>query len=340
MNKTTATNLLGIGVGLVIGLAVVTIGYVVIKGNPNRPTRDISKKFVYNIDPYLKVDPKLIAWRQVLQIPTGMKTPRGIAADAKGDIAVVGDSAVRLFSPEGKLLGGFTLTFHPTCAAFGPGGLLYIASRRFILATDTAGDKRTRWQDLGDRAVLTSLAAAGDDVYAADAGNKLVWHFDTDGKLLGKFAQKDRNKEADGLVVPSAHLDVVTYPDGLIRVTDPGRHRIEAYTRTGYCELKWGFFSAANVAGFPGCCNPTDLAVLPNGEFVTSEKGIPRVKVYAADGKFRNVVAAPKDFAPDTVGLDLATDPAGRVLVLDPVRKAVRIFVRKTAGPTTRKDQP
>ena len=37
------------------------------------------------------------------------------------------------------------------------------------------------------------------------------------------------------------------------------------------------------MADFFGCCNPAQLAVLPDGRFVTAEKGIPRVKIYSRE---------------------------------------------------------
>lgn len=61
---------------------------------------------------------------------------------------------------------------------------------------------------------------------------------------------------------------------------------------------------------------------------MTSEKGLCRVKIHAASGALVEVVAAPERFDDDTVNLDLAVDPAGRVLVLDPKRRQVRVFVR------------
>jgi hypothetical protein len=83
------------------------------------------------------------------------------------------------------------------------------------------------------------------------------------------------------------------------------------------------------IDGFCGCCNPTHMAILDNGSFVTSEKGLPRVKVIAPTGELQAVVAGPGQLAPDTVGLDLAIDPEGRILVLDPAARMVRVFVEK-----------
>ena len=80
------------------------------------------------------------------------------------------------------------------------------------------------------------------------------------------------------------------------------------------------------MEGFCGCCNPSNFAMIYDSLFVTSEKGIERVKIYNADGTFRCVVAGPDQFEAGTKGLDLAVDKNNRILVLDPVKKLIRIF--------------
>jgi hypothetical protein len=81
--------------------------------------------------------------------------------------------------------------------------------------------------------------------------------------------------------------------------------------------------------------------VLPDGRFVTCEKGLPRIKVYSPEGKFESVVAGPEVFAQNakscslnglyncrTGGMDVAVDSKGRVIVMDPVERVVRVFER------------
>jgi hypothetical protein len=130
-------------------------------------------------------------------------------------------------------------------------------------------------------------------------------------------------------------------PDGLLRVTNPGELRIEAYTREGNFELAWGKPSFA-IDGFCGCCNPVSFDIFPDGSFVTCEKGLPRVKLYNSHGEFTGVVAGPEAFpeylkaanagTPHSLGSGIyaAIDPQGRVLVLDVVGGEVRIMKPKT----------
>ena len=92
------------------------------------------------------------------------------------------------------------------------------------------------------------------------------------------------------------------------------------------------------MSRFQGCCNPTQFVLLDDGSVVTSEKGLPRVKVLDKAGALTSVVAGPELFLPlrcptadCTKGktLDLAVDSHGRILVLDPSSSTVRIFTKK-----------
>jgi hypothetical protein len=88
------------------------------------------------------------------------------------------------------------------------------------------------------------------------------------------------------------------------------------------------------VEGFCGCCNPVYFTRRPDGKFVTSEKGLNRIKIYDAKGKFEGVVAGPETLVKDLdlakkacadcqvgFGFDVACDSTGRVLALDPATK-------------------
>jgi hypothetical protein len=86
------------------------------------------------------------------------------------------------------------------------------------------------------------------------------------------------------------------------------------------------------VEGFCGCCNPSSFARLPDGRFVTSEKGLVRIKVYDAKGKFLGLVAGHSQLVRKSQALPVyrvACDSAGRVLALDPTTGNIRIFVPK-----------
>jgi streptogramin lyase len=73
---------------------------------------------------------------------------------------------------------------------------------------------------------------------------------------------------------------------------------------------------------------------------VTGEKGLPRVKVFTADGKFESVVAGTESFAANVKacadpgdctkgGLDIAVDSRGRIHILDRVTAEIRVLQPK-----------
>jgi len=128
--------------------------------------------------------------------------------------------------------------------------------------------------------------------------------------------------------VPSPYFDLLVAPDGLLRIVDPGRHKITAFTEGGDLELSWGK-PTLEIEGFGGCCNPSHIAMLEDGRFVTSEKGIARVKVHDAEGRFVTAVVGPAGLDTETGPCDVAVDSKGRILVLDPGRGVLRIFAPK-----------
>ncbi|HNY03583.1 MAG TPA: hypothetical protein PKG48_13380, partial [Bacteroidales bacterium] len=172
----------------------------------------------------------------------------------------------------------------------------------------------------------TSVAAGGDFIYVADAGMKVVYQYDRKGTLLSKIGQKDPVRKIPGFIIPSPYFDVAVSPSGDLWVANTGRYRLEKYGADGALLTAWGEPSFA-VEGFAGCCNPSHFAIMPDGSFVTAEKGIERVKIYSPSGVYQCLVAGPESFDEGTRGLDLAAGTGGVILVLDPERNQVRIFV-------------
>ncbi|MCH5373668.1 MAG: hypothetical protein JJ992_06805, partial [Planctomycetes bacterium] len=223
-------------------------------------------------------------------------------------------------------------------------GRLYVGFDSQVEVFDAEGTSLSSWsQGLDDRSLLTSLAVFEDSIFAADAGNRVVLRWDLEGRLIETIGRADPENNVLGFIIPSPHFDIAIPADGVLRVANPGVRRIEAYTLDGDLLGHWGEASS-QIEGFFGCCNPSNFAMLADGGFVTAEKGIPRIKVYSAQGQFQSVVATPQTLVPGlTIGqeirddhavgvFDVAVDTSGRVLVLDPNKRQVRIFERKDRG--------
>jgi len=316
-------------IGVLIASAVVVgIGAVALVDTTGEKGSGLSE--AYNLDPakLAKFDPNLLHYEEAITpIPTGFARSRGLALDAEGRFYVAGDEAIRVLSRTGNLERIVSLARSPHCVAVAADGKLYVGLRDHVEVFDAAGQSLGSWDKLGPRAFLTSIIVTKNDVFVADAGNSVVLRYDLAGQLVGRIGEKDADRDIPGFYVPSPYFDLAMAPDGLLRVVSPGRLRVEAYTPDGDLEFWWGEASTA-IDGFSGCCNPVNFALVPDGGFVTTEKGLPRVKIYDISGAFRSVVAGAD--ALNTVGLgivfDVAVDSQGRIFLLDPIKRAFRIF--------------
>ena len=275
-----------------------------------------------------RTDPKLVKYQELRRVKLDVDSPTAIAISSNGQLYASGVRAIGIYDRlNGVRLGGFKLAGTPRALASGPDGSIYAAMTEHVEVYDGSGRLKSRWASLGSKATITSIAASKTNIWVADAGNRVAVKYSPAGQVMALFAKKDPSKHAPGIILPSAHMDVAAAGDG-VWISNPGRFELEFYSADGTMTRSWGKASFA-IDGFSGCCNPTDFAILPDGRFVTSEKGLPRVKVYASDGKFEGVVAGMETFKPEVVGLDLAVDPQGRVFVLDPASKCVRVYIPK-----------
>lgn len=326
-------------IGAVVVIGVVVAIAVVYYAAVTRDSRTgISDVFIYDLEKYQKTDPALVKYEETGSIKTGFQYVFAISIDSKDRVCVAGDKAIRIFSGEGDTLSELRLTDGARCLAVADNGDIYAGLGDHVEVYDPGGTRKAKWASPGPDSILTSIAAYEGEIFVADAGSRVVLRYDESGNLLNRIGERDEEKNIPGLVVPGPYLDLAVAPDGLLRVANPGVQQIEAYTFDGYMELSWGKPSP-EIDGFSGCHNPVNFAILSDGRFVTCEKGLPRVKIYTPEGVFESVVAGTElfdmteeDFISDgetdqtKVGLDVAVDSRGRVYVLDPVEKAVRVF--------------
>jgi hypothetical protein len=294
--------------------------------------------FAYDLEGVSKTDPKLVRYEQAGRFACPGPGPRRLAVGPEDHLYIAARNGVSVLDGEGRPLSEIALGAPARCVAVAADGTVYAGTRDRVEVFDPKGRRLAAWESPGGKVWLTGLAVAGKAVFAADAGNRVVLHYDESGKVAGRIGQKNKERNVPGLIVPSPYLDVTMGRDGLLRVNNPGRHLVEVYTAGGDLERSWGKPSAA-IEGFCGCCNPVGVALLPDGRYVTCEKGLPRVKVYSAEGVFESVVAGPESFPENARagglddcflgGLDAAVDSQGRIYVLDMVREDVRVMRAK-----------
>lgn len=301
--------------------------------------------YAYDVSKYEKTDPKLIAYRQATSFKCPSPDARRLCLVGKDRLAVAaGNEVVLLDRSAGTFAARISLDGPARCVTEGPDGSLYVGLRDHVEVFDAQNTRRARWAGFAGRPWISSLAVNADFAFIADSGNRVIYRCDLNGKALNRIGDRDNDRGVLGFVLPSPFLEVELHRDGLLRATNPGRHLVEAFTFEGDRATAWGKASMG-IGGFCGCCNPVALALLPDGRFVTCEKGLPRVKVYSADGEFESVVAGVESFPENAkVGsgeapgdgvkssLDAVVDQEGRVFVLDTVTGVIRVMVRNQAG--------
>ncbi|TWU37886.1 hypothetical protein Q31b_46750 [Novipirellula aureliae] len=304
----------------------------------------LPSRFSLDTSELTSVDAAQVAYKEIAAYPVEMETLRAVAAIPDGGFAVVGDVEIQRFDESGRKTQQITTDSPPTCIAFAlDANLIYVGFAAAVHCYDAGGERRAVFNEgLNEDSMITSLAVFEDNVFVADAGQRAVLKFDSEGELLLKIDEEKKVEQGlRSFVVPSAHFDVLAADDGVLRVVNPGARSIEAFTLEGDALGAWGETSSA-IEGFFGCCNPVALSMLPDGRFVTAEKGIPRVKIYDSNGTFESIVAPPAAFTNESTAkieirdsqrngvLDVAVDRDGRILVLDPNRQTIRVFIENS----------
>lgn len=333
------------GVLAVLLAATAVIGLVAVLRVDNWGERGsgLSERFEFSFEELLTVDPELVGYRETGQVEVPLSSVRALAAVPGGGWLVAGEGAILGFDAQGASTVRITVTGEPTCLAVAGEdhaypGRIFAGMPSGVERFAPGGESQGTWSaGLDENSLLTSLTVFEDSVLGADAGNRVVLHWDAEGQLLSVIGRPDPSRNVRGFTVPSGFFDVAMFADGVLRVANPGARRIEAYTLEGDFLGEWGEASAA-IEGFFGCCNPSHFAILSDGRFVTAEKGIPRVKLYSDQGQLETVVATPEQLSPRLLAgravredqtiavLGVAADAADRILVLDAIQRSVRIF--------------
>ena len=282
--------------------------------------------YEYDIEKLKQVDPEEICYEQINKITPNIEEIHGISI-SEDIIYITSNNSVLVYNINGNLVKEISLNIDPKCITVF-NNLIYLGVKDHIEIYDTTGNKVHSWDTINQKAVITSIAVTEKFVYVADAGNRIVHQYNHEGEIVNKIGAKDVEKGIKGFIIPSAYFDVLIGRQEELWVVNPGRHAFEAYDEKGNLKSTWERTSM-QLDGFSGCCNPSNIAMLSDGSFVTSEKGIERVKIHLPSGDYKCVVAGSKYFEEGTKGLDLAVDSQDRVYIVDPVKKIIRIFDNK-----------
>jgi hypothetical protein len=310
---------------IILSLAIVFIIAKDFVGN--KAGKNMENPYKYDVDEYKKVDTTTVLYREVITFPVKEEMLAGIAVSGK-QIYVATIKYLLAFDYSGKELARTELQDTANCITMGPGNTIWIGMLHSVSSFDQKGNVLGKWKSFGDRSVITSLAVTGKNVYVADAGNRIVYQCDTKGEIQSKIGEKNEAKGVPGYIIPSPYFDLHIDDSGYLWVANTGRHTLENYNKDGSIRTSWGK-ATLKIDGFCGCCNPAEFTILPDNSFITSEKGMPRIKLYDQHGVFKGIVASPDMFDNGSHAPDVTVDENERILALDYDRKQVRIFEKK-----------
>lgn len=272
------------------------------------------------------VPSKWLTWRKIASYSLPSKRINGITVDGNGKIYAASDKGLLVFTPGDGSPQLISTEEPPTCVAIRKNNL-YLGVGDHIEVISLHSKAPVIWRSPAINAQIINIAVDKSYVYAADAGNKLVWKYDIGGNLLGTIIRADSANDIKGFLLPSPHLDVVIQRDGNVYVNDPGRHQVDSFTPNGKMIASFGGGGNA-IDKFCGCCNPIRIALLPSGDIVTAEKGLPRVKVVKPNGSLDSVILGPKAFSQNTEDIPIATDARGNVYIANIYARQLSVYAR------------
>jgi hypothetical protein len=248
----------------------------------------------------------------------------GIAVSSGDRIWTLGGDEIRAFGPDGGFIRSWKLSQRAACLTAGPDGRVYVGSRGRVDIYDEDGSLVSGFPagDPGKPGFMTAIQVFQDEILVGDAGARVIRRYTPSGRQLGEIGTQNKT---GGFMLPNGSLDFAVDAGGVVRATDPGRHRVTAWALDGSPLGYFGKFGQHNPEDFTGCCNPVNLAVTPDGKIVTGEKAGARVKVYEPDGTLLAMIG-PEHFDAACTHVHLAVDSKGRILAADPVRREVKVF--------------
>jgi hypothetical protein len=294
-------------------IIAVFIAYIIF--DTSRPER-IQKK------PDSAAIPEILSdeWKISAELSVREGSLMAVTASPSGNIFTGGDSFVSCYSADLRQLWNVKTPYPVTALAY-YGDTIYATTVDLIMVIGMDGKLKDEWGPFEDKSYITSVTSNRTRVAYADAGNKMVVILDKQGRVENIIGQNDRQ-----FILPSPYFDVALDANNTLYVANTGRRRIE--TRSPEGRLINGFGEPGMAANaFCGCCNPAHFIVTPGG-FVTSEKGINRIKIFGKAGEFIEFVSSVNKFVP-SIPLDLASTDGQTIYAANPADSKLYVFKRK-----------
>jgi hypothetical protein len=265
-----------------------------------------------------QIYPEYWALSKSFQIDAGKLT--SVAVAGNGDIVAGGESFVEMFDSLFTRKWTWKADSRISAVSVYNDTIFAITSTELYLLS-ASGKELTSFGPYEASSILTSVSAAGRFIALADAGNKLVYIIKKDGELAAMIGQGERK-----FIIPSPYFDVALKDNDTLLVANTGNHRIEKWTTGGVYVSGFGKPGTAPDE-FNACCNPAHFAIIPQG-FVTTEKGLNRIKILDKAGNFTEFVSVNNKFSRPHP-LDVASLGGRIIYAANDVDSKIYVFLRK-----------
>lgn len=263
-----------------------------------------------------------MTYRHVLTIPGGFQsTLRAIAVDSQGRLYAAGDTDLKVFQNDGKLLRRWATARQGFGVAVAANGNVWVGQSGQVEIFSAQGRPVAAWRDEKLLGRVSAIGFGKEIVFLGDAKYRCIRRYEA-GKYAASIGDENRTH---GLVIPNGVVSFSIGRDGTLHTANPGKHRVERYSPTGQLLGHIGRFDGIDPVGFQGCCNPTNVALGAGDLIYVTEKADPRAKVYDLDGKLLSVIASGV-FDRNSKNMSIAVDRNGRVFVADTVRREILAF--------------
>ncbi|MFV0555116.1 MAG: hypothetical protein ACK5LR_10505 [Mangrovibacterium sp.] len=198
-------------------------------------------------------------------------------AMAGEQLFVAAADTIHIYSMAGELQNAFGVSAGVRDIAFADSNV-YALYQSSIEIYDLTGNLVEHWEACSDLSDYCSLAVAGGFVFASDAANKNICQYTRSGGFVRFISSPN------GFVIPSYSFDMASHNDTLY-VANSGRHQIEVFTLEGKFVRTFG-----KPEDFVGCCNPSYISIRNDGQLLSSEKGIPSIKLFDNNGEMKEIL--------------------------------------------------
>lgn len=281
--------------------------------------------YEFSVEEFKQVDEAEISHKEVKRIKLSHAEPRSITYHS-GDIYVLYKDKLQIFDLNGKEKQLIHWTdAEALCMKAVSTEEILIAFTQLLRIYNFEGKVILQSENLTGESSITSLAVNEKHIFAADGGRREVLIFDRELKLKSSFKGDSGVSSLHGFILPGNQFSLAINQENELWISNPGVHQLQNYTEEGRLRGGWGDASFG-PEGFSGCCNPSYFAFLSDGSFVTSEKGLVRVKIHRESGEFLSYVAAPASLEKGNSAPAIAVDEHDNIILLDFDQSMVRIF--------------